>query len=135
MIKYKIAIPSYKRAKTLQSKTLSILVEAGYEMENIFIFVADVDQKLEYETVLQGFPAKNIIVAIKGMKNVRNFMTDYFGSSNTVVYIDDDIESFHKLGNKKLLKLTGQEIQSMVEELIAKMFRHNCFFGGNIPRL
>ena len=38
---WKIAIPSYRRAETLKSKTLKLLNECSVPLEKIFIFVAD----------------------------------------------------------------------------------------------
>ena len=42
---YKIAIPSYKRAVTIQNKTLKLLNEHNIDKNKITIFVADEEEK------------------------------------------------------------------------------------------
>ena len=51
-IDYKIAIPSYKRAHTLKNKTLKILQEYKIDPKKIHIFVANEEEKKEYEKVI-----------------------------------------------------------------------------------
>jgi len=86
----KIAIPSYKREKILTSKTLPLLKRYGFGDDEIDIFVADEEEYSVYKKLLS--PDINIVVAIKGIKNVREFMSCYYEEGEEVVYIDDDIE-------------------------------------------
>ena len=48
-LNYKIAIPSYKRHKTLKNKTLNLLNKYNIDTKIIYIFVADNEEKQIYE--------------------------------------------------------------------------------------
>ena len=90
---YKIAIPSYKRSIMLDEKTLSVLQKYKIDKEKIYIFVANEDEYDNYKNTLDPY-YNEIIIAEKGMKNVRNFMTDYFEEGEPIFFIDDDIDNF-----------------------------------------
>ena len=112
-IDYKIAIPSYKRAHTLKNKTLKILQEYKIDPKKIHIFVANEEEKKEYEKVLPRGTYAKMIIGKPGIKNIRNFMANYFKENEPIFYIDDDIygiyeainptmekgEKYHKRGN------------------------------------
>lgn len=87
---YVIAIPSYKRATTLNDRTLKLLQEYDIDKERIFIFVADQEEREIYENTIDKYYNK-IIVGEPGIKNIRNFMPNYFPEGQHIVYIDDDI--------------------------------------------
>jgi len=87
---YSIAIPSYKRSETLKNKTLKFLQDHKINKNIIDIFVANEDEKKIYEQTLPKYYNK-IIVARKGLINVRNFITNYYPENHKIVSIDDDI--------------------------------------------
>ena len=74
MVDYVIAIPSYKRAETLKSKTLSMLKSNKINSKKIHVFVANNEEKNIYESTLDKNSYGKIIVGIVGMKNIRNFI-------------------------------------------------------------
>ena len=74
---YIIAIPSYKRNNLLNNKTLRVLQEYKINKDLIYIFVSDKEEKEIYENNIDNYYNK-IIIGEKGMKNIRNFITDYF---------------------------------------------------------
>lgn len=91
MDKYVIAIPSYKRHEILKKKTLRVLKEYNIPSKKIFVFVAD---KKEYELYLQTLDIgtyHKLIIGKKGIKEIRNFMANYFDEGQHIVYMDDDI--------------------------------------------
>ena len=89
----KIAIPTYKRSETLRDKTLKMLIGYGFTIGEIYIFVANEEEKKIYEQVNPGY---QYILAEKGVKNVRNFMVRYFKQGEKIVYFDDDIEEIQE---------------------------------------
>lgn len=91
---YVIAIPSYKRTEVLQSKTLAVLKSYGISASKIHIFVADKDEEESYRKALPKDSYGKIIVAIKGIREVRNFITNYFPVGKKIVCMDDDIKEF-----------------------------------------
>ena len=88
---YKIAIPSYKRHDTLKKKTLVMLKEYKTPTKLIHIFVADSEEAKIYKETLEPGTYGKIIVGKPGIKEIRNFMANYFEEGEKVVYLDDDI--------------------------------------------
>lgn len=96
---YVIAIPSYKRPDTLKNQTLRVLKEQKMDPIKIHIFVADKEQKKEYENVIDKKDYHKMIIGKPGIKNIRNFMAQYFKEGQYIVYIDDDIYKINETVN------------------------------------
>jgi hypothetical protein len=99
MSNFKIVIPSYKRPLILYNKTLQILIDHGINPNIVYIFVADEEQKNIYRDVLPKEYKDRLVVAVAGMMNVRNFITDYFQENEKLFNIDDDISEIYKKVN------------------------------------
>lgn len=110
-----IAIPSYNRSLGIQNKTLRFLNEHGIANERIYIFVNTNEQKEEYEESIPKYLYGFIIVTNqeKGIKNVRNFITDYFPLNQKYVSMDDDIISISELCNGKLREV--EDLNAFIE--------------------
>ena len=100
---YVIAIPSYKRANTLNTKTLKLLQEYNIDKERIYIFVADDEEKETYTNTIDKY-YNQIIVGEPGIKNIRNFMPNYFEEGQYIVYMDDDLYRIEECVNDDLLE-------------------------------
>ena len=89
MIDYIIAIPSFKRVEIFRTKTLRILKDSNVNMENVFLFVENEEQKKLYEPLHH----KIIITDTVGIGAKRNYMRKWFRDTNQkyVFCIDDDI--------------------------------------------
>jgi len=103
MSDFVVAIPSYDRAKELNKKTLTMLGENNISKNIITVFVASADQKKIYEEEI-GTDYK-IVIGVKGMANIRNFMTNYYPSGKKILFIDDDISRIVK-GESSGMKIT-----------------------------
>ena len=88
-----IVIPSYNRVDILKEKTLKLLQKHKIPKSKIYVFVADADQKKMYEEGL-GDSVDNIIVGVKGLPEVRNFIFDYFPKGKAIISFDDDVRGF-----------------------------------------
>ena len=98
-----IAIPSYKRAKTVRDKTLTTLTRLNVNPSVVTIFVGDAEQEVEYREVLKNTPYKNIVVGVPGMGAIRNFIQNYYPEDTYILNLDDDlIEINRRLGEKTL---------------------------------
>ena len=84
-----IVIPSYNRVQTLKEKTLAVLKEYKIPKSKIYVFVANEEQKDLYNDVDVG----HIVVGVKGLAEVRNFIFDYFPKGKKLVFMDDDVRS------------------------------------------
>tara|TARA_A100001201_G_scaffold142457_1_gene140728 strand:+ start:5505 stop:6257 length:753 start_codon:yes stop_codon:yes gene_type:complete len=103
MADFVVAIPSYDRPKELRKKTLNMLDENNISKNIITVFVANTDQKKIYEEEI-GTDYK-IVVGVKGMANIRNFMTNYYPAGKKILFIDDDISRIVK-GESNGMKIT-----------------------------
>ena len=91
----KICIPSYNRYETIQEKSIKVLLNAGYKPQEIDVFVADENQLIKYREKID--PSISIIVAIKGLKEVREFIFNYYDQGEKLLCLDDDIEVVREL--------------------------------------
>lgn len=108
MVKYRIAIPSYKRTDILQEKTLNYLHECNIDPSCIDIFVANKD---EYSTYKENIPQElydNLIIGKLGYHNVKNIMAEYYPKNAPIIHFDDDV--------KKLMKLSHKEGKEVLED-------------------
>ena len=97
---YKVAIPSYYRPETLRDKTLKILQEHKIPSNKIHIFVADKSQEAVYKNIIPRTAYHKIIIGKPGIKNIRNFMANYFAENEPIFYIDDDIYGVYECVNR-----------------------------------
>jgi len=88
---YKIAIPSYKRQDVLKKKTLPMLAEYKVPKRLIHVFVADSIEAKIYRDTLDKDTYGKLIIGKPGIKEIRNFMANYFDEGERIVYLDDDI--------------------------------------------
>lgn len=89
-----IVIPSYNRVETLKEKTLKVLQEYKIPASKIYVFVANEEQRQLYEEGLEKGSVGHIIVGVKGLAEVRNFIFKYFPKGKKLVEMDDDIRGF-----------------------------------------
>ena len=101
---YVIAIPSYKRAELIYKKTLATLARhlGPQPPVQIYIFVANQQEHDDYLTAKpSNYPlapnAVEFVVGVKGLKNQRNFIMDYFPACTNIVQMDDDIDNVLEL--------------------------------------
>jgi len=84
----KIVIPTYDRYNNF--KTLPFLEKNNIDKNNIYIFVADEEQKNKYTNVIGN--EYNIIIGVLGLVNQRTYITNYFDDEEILICMDDDIE-------------------------------------------
>ena len=65
---YQVAIPSYKRPETLKKRSLKILQDNNIDPKKIHIFVANKQQKNEYENSIPKESYNKIVVGKPGIK-------------------------------------------------------------------
>ena len=86
MSDFVVAIPSYDRPKELNKKTLTMLEDNNISKNIITVFDASAEQKKIYEEEI-GTDYK-IVIGVKGMANIRNFMTNYYPSGKKILFIE-----------------------------------------------
>lgn len=107
-MKYRIAIPSYKRARTFKEKTLAYLLRTDIDPSRIDLFVADSEEfKIYSDELGENFPG-NIIIAEPGMRAVRNFIQTYYPQGTLVFNLDDDVKQLiEKVSDKKAREVSN----------------------------
>lgn len=86
----RFAVPSLNRAKELGEKTLATLIHHKIPVSQVDIFVANQEQ---YDLYKSFYPDYNIVIGVKGMKEIRMFyLLDYYKEGQKIVSLDDDIE-------------------------------------------
>ena len=92
-----IAIPSYNRYDTIADKTLKFLLNMNdVKREDITIFVANEEQQNLYKVYN---PDYNVVIGEKGIRNIRNFITNYYPKDAYIISIDDDVDCLLSLGD------------------------------------
>ena len=97
---YIIAIPSYKRSDIIQTKTLAVLKKHNINPSRINIFVANEEEYKIYKEAIPSDLYNKIIIGELGLKNQRNFISNYYPEGVNIVQMDDDIEKIVELKQK-----------------------------------
>ena len=87
-----IAIPTFRRANLISALTLKFLREAGYPPYLIKLFVASEEEAEEYRNLVPRLLYYDIVVGVPGLKEQRNFISNYFAEDEIIVQMDDDIK-------------------------------------------
>ena len=88
---YIIVIPSYKRADTLNKKTLLLLKKNNIDMKKIYIFVANENEEKIYKSKINIDDYNKIIIGKETLKHQRNFISNYFSLNQKIINCDDDL--------------------------------------------
>ena len=115
----KICIPSYNRYETIQHKSIKFLLNAGYEASEIDVFVADQEQYDLYKEKMDK--DISIIIAVKGLREVRDFIFNYYKQGENLLCLDDDIEDVRECYLNDDNKLRLRSITN-VKEIVDKGF-------------
>lgn len=126
---YVVAIPTYKRADTISQNSLGVLNKRGINKNKIYLFVADQKEKQEYQKKVPSNMYGHLIVGKLGLKNQRNFMTDYFKEGQMIVEMDDDIGEIYRLQagkEKKDNKLVDlRQLDNFFKDSFYRLQTHN----------
>ena len=138
---YVIAIPSYKRHEILKKKTLKVLDEYNIPKEKIIVFVANKPEYDLYNKTLDPHTYGKLVIGRKGIKEIRNFMANYFDEGQKIVYMDDDlgkiwecrndIKPYDKKNNKVFKMLSLKKFIDHAFDLSTRTGYHNW---GVYPR-
>jgi hypothetical protein len=135
---YHIAIPSYHRAETLAYKTLNYLLRTNVPPDRITVFVSDEDQKKAYAEAFQRIHKDDlpsgikIVVAVPGMRAVRNFIQKYYEEGELVFNLDDDLDRIsRKVDDKKIVE--EEDLHSMIVHGFNEAERRGARLWGIYP--
>ena len=93
MKKFVVAIPTYNRYKILRENTLKLLKQYNFNnKELVYLFVANKEEEAKYKEVIDENDYNKIIIGDIGMKNIRNFICNYFDLDTNIFFMDDDLK-------------------------------------------
>lgn len=93
-----VAIRSYNKAEILKTHTLETLKRCNVSLDRILVFVADGEQQRIYDSVLEH--QVRTVVGVKGVKEIDNFITNFFDDGQEYILMDDDISSIKFISEK-----------------------------------
>ena len=126
-MKYRIAIPSYKRSITIREKTLNYLLNTcGINAKIIDVFVANKKEYKNYK-YLKKYNI-NIIIGKKLLHKQRNFIQNYYNEDDFIMQFDDDIDCLKMLSNKKTKKLT--QLNEIIQIGFNECLKHRTKIWG-----
>jgi hypothetical protein len=134
-IEWKVVIPSYNRPECFKNKTLAVLKYHNIPATNIYLFVSDDKQKALYESVIDKEDVGHIIVGVKGLPEIRNFIFDYFKKGEPLVSFDDDVRGFVRLIGDKVRPLYRPELKCLINKAFEECKKPdvNANFWGDYP--
>lgn len=91
-------IPSLGRPEGVRENSIKTLHNLEVPKENIYVFVADEQEKRDYATSLGD--EYNLVVGELGIGKQRAFINDYFTEGTRIVSLDDDVTLLRKEENK-----------------------------------
>lgn len=133
MSDWKVVVPSYNRVEGFKEKTLKTLQYHKIPPSKIYLFVANEEQKKLYEEGLEPGTVGHIIVGIKGLVPVRNFIFNYFPVGTKLVSFDDDVRGFVRLDGEKLRPLRPAEFGDLVDLAFDECKAVGARFWGDYP--
>lgn len=133
--RYQVAIPTYKRAKTLVQKTLPLITDRerrGVDPASITLFVASEEEASEYGKTVPPELYGEIVVAEPGMGAVRRFITSHYPEGTWVLQVDDDLEDLiHYLSPTESIPVPN--IRAVIETGFHDMTAGGCTLWGIYP--
>jgi len=127
----KIAIPTYNRSDILERKTLSTLLNGGIDPSQIYIFLANAEEKKKYEAAIPSTMYHTMVIGKKGIANQRIFIKHYFKEGDYVVSIDDDVEGLFRLSGDKLTQI--KQVKTFFEHALEELKKEKKYMWGIYP--
>lgn len=88
---YVVCVPSYKRSKLCNDKTLSTLRRLNIPKEHVNVFVANKEEYDEYERDLDKSLYNEIVSGEKGLVKQRDFIERKYKEGQHIIFFDDDV--------------------------------------------
>lgn len=126
-----VVIPSYKRVALLKAKTLAVLKKYEIPKEKIYVFVADEDEAIAYKEGV-GEDVGHIIVGIRGLVAVRNYIHNYFPKGQRFVSFDDDVTGFIEMDTLHQKFVLGS-LKDTIDRGFAECEKSGAKFWGVYP--
>jgi hypothetical protein len=131
---YIICVPSYKRAKFCNEKTLATLHKHKIESNKIYVYVANKEDYDIYKQTLDESESKlgyklynKLIIGKKGLVPQRQFIMEQWPTNKHIVFLDDDVESIDLTMS---LKFKKHNLDYFIKEAFNECVKNNSYIWG-----
>ena len=130
-LEYTIVIPSYKREKIIQEKTLQTLQNYSIPPSQIHIFVANKEEYKKYKEQLNKDFYGKLIIGVPEIAKQRNFIRNYYPEGEKLLMMDDDIEDIEIKKGSKLVKI--KNLNQLINRGFQLLKKEHCKMLGVYP--
>lgn len=130
MTDYVVCIPSYKRSQICNEKTLKTLKKMNIPSSKIYVYLANKEEEVEYEKILDKKLYNKLIVGIKGLVPQRQFIMEQWPEGKHIVFFDDDVASID-LSMSKIFK--GKSLDFFFKYAFKECKKMKSFIWGVYP--
>lgn len=147
---FSLVIPSYQREAMLVAKSLPFLHRHGIRPEEMYIFLADDEERERYMALLNEHHWRveyvdkfaplaersagklQVVVGRKGIRKTRNLITQFFPEGHHVVSMDDDVTDVRVLTSSslQLSSLPAGRFRDMVVDAELHMRKSGAHLWG-----
>jgi hypothetical protein len=120
---YVIACRSYKRAHSFPDKTYRMLEHNGLT-DRLYIFVANKEEKADYEAAMKGKKYKEIVIGELGCANVVRYICAHFPINQRIVFMDDDLARFYCFDADGKLDKDSKKLHRYLEDGFATVDKY-----------
>ena len=132
-IDYVIAIPTYRRAKILSERTLTMLSSFDVPPDKIHIFCSSNDDIDEYRR-LNPIYADRIIISPNGFLPTMQFLHTYFPVGTNVICMEDDTKVLWiKKDDKTRIAMNKDQFYQMVNRGFSECYKTGAKLWGLYP--
>lgn len=124
---YVICIPSYKRAKFCNEKTLATLHKHKIDHNKIYVYVANKEDYDIYKETLDSSLYKKLVVGKKGLVPQRQFIMEQWPQGKHIVFFDDDVESIDLTLSSRF---KVHNLDYFIKDAFKECEQHNSYIWG-----
>lgn len=106
----------------LLNNTLKTLEEGGVPKSKITIFLANNDELKDYKQKIHGY---KFVVGVKGLNNIRNFISKYYPEGKYIISMDDDVNKIFDIKGNSV-----RDLPALFKKGYDELVKHNAYLWG-----
>ena len=127
---YVVCVPSYKRSKLCNDKTLSTLRRLNIPRERVNVFVANKEEYDEYERDLDKGLYNRIVLGVKGLVKQREFIEEMYKGGQNIIFFDDDVSD---IDLSMSVRFRGKSLDSFFKGAFEECLKNKSYIWGVYP--
>lgn len=126
---YVVCVPSYRRSKICNERTLSTLRRFNIPNKCVNVFVIDGDFE-DYKRDLDKSLYNKLIVGVKGLVNQREFIENMYEEGQRIVFFDDDVSDIDLSMSPRF---RGKPLNEFFKSAFDECARNDIYIWGVYP--